>query len=137
MFGILLRDPNVFLSRLVTMEETSLHHYDTDSETKQQWMELRLSGSPRPKYPSAKIRWKISRLIFFCIKTVLFNWLSSKGPNFQRGVLLIFAGAIEGYFEGKTTREAHQVGIVLTRRCPDFPGTCNTEETGLPGIPVS
>ena len=41
------RDPNDFLSRLVTMDETSLHHYD--SETKQQSMEWRHSGSPCPK----------------------------------------------------------------------------------------
>jgi len=30
------------------------------------------------------------------------HWLSSKGPNYQRGVLLISVGAIEWYFEGKT-----------------------------------
>jgi len=41
------RDPNDFLSRLVTMDETWLYHYD--SETKQQSMEWRHSGSPRPK----------------------------------------------------------------------------------------
>jgi len=33
--------------------------------------------------------------------------LSSKGPNYQRRVLRISAGAIEGYFEGKTPREDH------------------------------
>jgi len=41
------RDPNDFLSRLVTIYETWLHHYDP--ETKQQSMEWRHSGSPRPK----------------------------------------------------------------------------------------
>jgi len=41
------RDPNDFLSRLVTMDETWLYHYDP--ETKQQSMEWRYSGSPRPK----------------------------------------------------------------------------------------
>ena len=30
------------------------------------------------------------------------HWLRSKGPNYQHGVLLIAAGAIEGHFEGKT-----------------------------------
>jgi len=40
-------DPNNFLSRLVTMDETWLYHYDLDS--KQQSMEWRHSGSPRPK----------------------------------------------------------------------------------------
>jgi len=40
------RDPNDFLSRLVTMEEAWLYHYDP--ETKQQSMEWRHSCSPRP-----------------------------------------------------------------------------------------
>ena len=42
-----MRDPNHFLSRLVTMDETWLYHYDP--ETKQQSMEWRHSSSPRPK----------------------------------------------------------------------------------------
>jgi len=41
------RDPNDFLSRFVTTDETWLHHYDP--ETKQQSMKWRHSGSPRPK----------------------------------------------------------------------------------------
>ena len=41
-----MRDPNDFLSRLVTTDETWLYHYDP--ETKQQSMEWRHSGSPRP-----------------------------------------------------------------------------------------
>ena len=61
----------------------------------------------------------------------------SKGPNYQRGVLLISAGAIEGHFEGKTPQEGHQGGLVLARQCPGSPGTRNPEETGLPGLPVS
>ena len=43
-------DPDDFLSRLVTMDETWLYHYD--SETKQQSLEWRHSGSP----PTKKIR---------------------------------------------------------------------------------
>ena len=64
-FGIFFvrRDPNDFLSRLVTVDKTWLYHYDL--ETKQQSMEWRHSGSPHPqKFPSAKICWKISRLDF-------------------------------------------------------------------------
>jgi len=41
------RDPNDFLSRMVTMDETWLYHYDP--ETKQQSLEWRHSGLPRPK----------------------------------------------------------------------------------------
>jgi len=46
------RDPNDFLSRLVTMDETWLYHYDP--ETKQQSMEWRHSGSPRPNHSECK-----------------------------------------------------------------------------------
>jgi len=42
-----LLDQNDFLLQLVTMDETWLYHYDP--ETKQQSMEWRHSGSPRPK----------------------------------------------------------------------------------------
>jgi hypothetical protein len=55
---------------------------------------------------------------------------------YQHGVLLISAGAIEGHFEGKTPREGHQGGLVLTQ-CPGSPGTCNLEDTALTGLPVS
>jgi len=41
------RDPNDFLSRLVTIHETWLYHHDP--KTKQQSMEWWHSGSPRPK----------------------------------------------------------------------------------------
>jgi len=40
-------DPNDFLSRLLIMDATKLHH--CDPETKQQIMEWRHSGSPHPK----------------------------------------------------------------------------------------
>jgi len=41
------RDPNDFLSQLETMDKTWLYHYDP--ETKQQSVDWRHSGSPRPK----------------------------------------------------------------------------------------
>jgi len=58
-------DPNDFLSRLVTMDETWLYHYDP--ETKQQSMEWRHSGSPRSpqKILSAKFRGKVLASIFW------------------------------------------------------------------------
>jgi len=43
----LRRDPNDFLSQLVTMDETWLYHYDP--ETKKQSVEWQHSGSPHPK----------------------------------------------------------------------------------------
>jgi len=43
---------------------------------------------------------------------------------------------IEGNLkEKRRPREGHQGGLVLTRQCSGSPGTCNAEETGLPGLP--
>jgi len=94
-------------------------------EAKQQSMEWWHSGSPRPKtIPSAKISWKSTRLDFLESRRHPPHWLSSKGPNYQRGVLLISAGAIDGHFDGKTPRESqgHQGGRVLARQCPRLTG---------------
>jgi len=96
-----------------------------------------IASHPALKNSSAKIRWKSSRLDFLGSRRHLPHWLSSKGPNYQRGVLLISAGSIEGHFEGKMPREGHQGGLVLASQCPSSPGTCNPEETGLSGLPMS
>ena len=85
-------------------------------ETKKQSMEWRHSVWSRPKNSECK---------------------NSKGPNYQRGVLLISAGAIERHFKGKTPREVHQGGLVLARQYPISPDTCKPVETGLPWLPVS
>jgi hypothetical protein len=105
------------------MDETWLYHYDP--ETKQQSMERRrIGGLTLPqKISSAKIRRKISRLHFLGSRRHPPHRLSSKGPNYERGILLIFAGTIEGHFEGKTPREVHQGGLVLERECPGSTGT--------------
>jgi hypothetical protein len=55
------RDPNDFLSRLVTMDETRLYRYDPGTKQSVEWWH---NVSPAPKICSAKIRWKISRLDF-------------------------------------------------------------------------
>ena len=58
------RNPNDFLLRLVTMDETWLYHYDL--ETKQQSLEWLHSGSPRPKkFRVQKSTGKVLALIFW------------------------------------------------------------------------
>jgi len=79
-------------------------------------MEWRHSGSLRPKIiPSAKIRWKSSRLDFWDQDGILSIDYLPKGRtiNYERRVLLISAGAIEGNFDRKTQREGHLGGHVL------------------------
>jgi len=75
------RNPNDFLSRLVTVDETWTYHYDP--ETKQQSVEWQHSSSLcLKKILIAKICWKFSRLDFFGIKTA-----SSSLIIFQRAKL--------------------------------------------------
>ena len=91
-----LRDSNDFLSPLVIMEETWSYHYDV--EIKQQSLERWHSGTPHPKvFRVQKSAWNFSPR-FLGWRQHLPHWLSSKGPNNQRGVLLISAGAIEVKF---------------------------------------
>jgi len=109
------------------MDETWSYHYNP--ETKQQSMEWRHSGSPSPKkFRVQKSAGKVLAPNVLGSRRHPPHWLSFKGPNYQRGVLLISAGAIKGHFEGKTPREGHQGGLVLARQCPGSPGTCNPQK---------
>ena len=98
-----------------------------------------IAAHPILNNSECKSHWKSSRLGFLGSRRHLPHWLSSKGPNYQRWVLPISAGAIEGHFEGKTPtpREGHQGDLVLARQCHVSPGTCNPEETGIPRLPMS
>ena len=90
-------------ARLVTMDETWLYHYDL--ETNQQSMEWRHSGSPRPKNSECKtLAGKVLASFSGDQDGILRIDYLPKGPSYQRGILLISAGAIEGHFEGKTPR---------------------------------
>jgi len=132
------------------MDETWLYH--DDPETKQQSMEWRHCDSPRPKkIPSAKIRWKSTRLDFLGTRRHPPHLLSSKGPNYQRRILIISVGAIQEHFEGEVTKgvlflhdnaPAHQVlttqkkvaclGFQCLDHTPYSPGS---GPVGLPPVP--
>jgi len=79
----------------------------------------------------------LSRLDFLGIKTPSSSLIIFQRAKHRGEVLLISAGAIEGHSERKTPREGHEGDLVLARQCPGSLGTCNPEETGLPGLPVS
>ena len=77
-------------------------------------MECLHSGSPRPKkFRVQKSAGKVLVSIFWDQEGILLIDYLPKGPNYQRAVLLISAGAIERHFEGKMPREGHQGGLVL------------------------
>jgi len=70
-------------------------------------MEWWQGAKPVPKKSNCKNPPKKSRLDFLGSRLHPSLLLSSKGPNNQRGELLISVGVIEGHFEGKTRRECH------------------------------
>ena len=81
-----------------------------------------IGAHPAPKrIPSAEFRWKSSRLDFLGSRRHP-HWLSCKGPNFQRRVLLISAGSIYGSFEGKTLPESHEGRASSCTIMPRFTG---------------
>ena len=68
-------------------------------------MEWRHNGLLRPKISECKNTLENSRLDFFGSRRHPPHWLSTRGPNYQRGVLLIPAGESKGHFDGKTSRK--------------------------------
>jgi len=74
------RDPNDFQSRLVTMDETWLYHYD--QETKQQSMDWRHSSSPRPqKFRVQKSAWNVLASVFWDQDGILLIYYLPKGQT--------------------------------------------------------
>jgi len=103
-------------------------------------MEWRHSGSPRPK----KFRVKnplenfSSRISWYQDGILLIDYLS-KGQTINAEYYSYLLAQLKDIlrFEGKTPRVDHQRGLVIARKCPDSPPTCNPEQSDLPGIPVS
>jgi len=96
-----------------------------------------IAAHPAPKIPRTKKKpGKVLALIFWDQDGIL---LIDYPPKDQTINVEYYSspGAIEGHFEEKTPQEGHQGGLVLARQCPSSPGTCNPEETGLPGLPMS
>ena len=129
-------DPNDFVSRLLTMDETRLYHYDT--ETKQQSMEWQHSVSPHPKDSECKNPLEKFSPRFFCDQDgiLLIDYLP-KGQIIKAENYSSLQVKFKGILKKKTSREGHQGGLVLARQCPGSPDTCNPEETGLSVLPVS
>ena len=130
------RDPNDFLSRLVTMDETWLYHYD--SETNQQSMERRHSGSPRPKkFRVQKSAGKVLASILWDQDGIIFIDHLPKGQTTNTEYYSFLLVQLKDILKEKRRGKVTKGDLVLARQCPGSLGTCNPEETGLPGLPVS
>jgi len=132
-FGFFRCDPNDFLPRLVTMGETWLYHYDP--ETKQQSMEWQHSGSLRPKiFRVQKSAGKGLASIFWDQDGILLIDYLPKGQTINAEYYSSLLVQLKGK---RRPQEGYQGCLVLALKCPVSPATCNPEETGLPGFPVS
>ena len=119
------------------MDETWLYHYDP--ETKQQSIEWRHSGSPRPKkFRVQKSAGKVLASIFCDQDGILLIDCLPKGQTinaeYYSSLLVQLKDILK---EKRTPRKGHKEDLVLARQCPVSPGTYNPEETGLPGLPMS
>jgi len=130
------RDPNDFLSLLVTTDEPWLYHYDP--KTKQQSMEWRHSGSPRPKkFRVQKSAGKVLASIFWDQDGILLIDYLPKGQTINADYYSSLLVQMKVILKEKRRGNITKGGLVLAGQCPGSLGTCNPEETGLPGLPIS
>jgi len=113
----------------VTMDETWLYYCDL--ETKQQSMEWRHSGSPRPKkFRVQKSAGKVFASVFWDKDGILLIDYLPKGQTinaeYYSSLLVQLKDILK---EKRQPREGHQGGLVLARQCRGSSGTCNAEET--------
>jgi len=111
------------------MDETWLYHYDP--ETKQQSMEWRHSGSPRPK----KFRWKSSRLDFLDQDGILHYLPKGHTVNaeYYSSLLVQLNDILKEKRRGKVTKGV----LFLHDNAPAHRALASQKETGLSGLPVS
>jgi len=81
------RDPNDFLSRLVTIDDTWLYH--SDPESKQESMELRYSGSLRSQKKNSECKTPLENFSprFFGIKTASSSLIIIQRAKLSTGII--------------------------------------------------
>jgi len=106
------RDPNDFLSQLVTMDETWLYYYDP--ETKQQSVEWWHSGSPRPKiFRVQKSAGKVLASIFWDQDGILLIDYLPKGQIINAKYYLSLLVQVKDILKEKCCGEVTKVVLFL------------------------
>jgi len=80
---------------------------------------------------------KVLAWIFWDLDGILLIDYLPKGQTLNAEYYSSLLVQLKDIFEGKTQVEIHQSGLVLAGHYPGSPSTCNPEETGVPGLPVS
>jgi len=102
-------------------------------------VEWRHGGSSRSrKFRVQKSAGEIFASIFFLDQDgiLLIDYLP-KGQTINVGYYSFLLVQLKNILKEKRCEKVTKGGLDLARQCPSSPGTCNPEETGLPGLPVS
>jgi len=79
---------------------------------------------------------KVLASIFWYQDGILIIDYLPKGQNINAEYYSFLLVQLRDILKEKRRGNVTKGGLVLARQCPDSPGTCNPEETGLPGLPV-
>ena len=93
--------------------------------------------APPPKNSECKNPLEKFSPWFFGIKKASYSLIIFQRAKLSTRSITYFCWCNWMTFWRKNAKEVHKVGLVLARQCPGSPGTCNPEETGLLGLPVS
>jgi len=108
----------------------------TRRQSKNQW-----SGGT-PAHPTPKnSEWKntLEKFLprfFLDQDDILIDYLP-KGQTINADYYSFLLVRLKDILKDKSRGKVTKGGLALARQCPRSPGTCNPEETGLPGLPVS
>jgi len=130
------RDPNDFLSRVVTMDKTWLYHYDP--ETKQQSMEWRHNSSPCPKkFRVQKSARKFLASMFWDQDGILLiDYLPKDqtiNAEYYSSLLVQLKDTLKEKRRGKFTKEV----LFLHDNTPAHRALATQKKLAFPGLPVS
>ena len=110
----------------------------TQRQSNNQWSGG-IADHPTPKNSECKNLVEKFLPRFFGIKTATSSLIifQRAKPSTQSITHLCWCNSRTFWRKNAAGQEGHQGGLVLAQQYPGSPGTCNPEETGLPGLPVS
>ena len=127
------RNPNDFLSRLVTMDETWLYHYDL--ETKQQSVEWRNNGSPNSKkFRVQKSARKILASIFWDQDSILLIDYLPKGQTINAEYYSSVLVQLKDILKEKCRRKVTNGVLFLHDNAPAHRALASQKKLAYPGF---
>ena len=108
----------------------------TQRQSNDQWSDG-IASHPAPKFSECKIPLEKFSTRFFEIKTASSSLIIFQRAKLSTRSITPLYWCKWRTFEVKTPWEGHQGGLVLARQRPGSSGNCKSEETGLPGLPVT